>query len=1040
MALSEEERKKIKQEQEEKDRRSNCKQHCSKIDEKLNKLPQNASSRAIWELVQNARDLSNDCEIVITLKSNELIFQHNGKPFNYDSLSSLVKQVSSEAKEGEDTVGQYGTGFVTTHSFSKVIRIDGYFEIKEDEYVKLDNFVIDREYSSTDEFIQKMSAQLKIVENLVDKPTTKQKEDVTKLKYQLDEGALHKARKGFDDAKSVIPYVLILNPRIKKIILNDEINDYAISYTKAHSENKYKNENGLIVYTCKNGEETECEYFYLDARNGLNEKDIIIIPLIKYNGQKISTNIKDVAKLFLFFPLLGTETFGMNFIFHSSRFVPKEERDGIFLPNTNENTKSKYENNKSVLYEMTDKLFDWLGENLEIFPNPIEIASLLFKPSINDNLTIKFISDFKSKWVAKFETLPLIKIGDVRFAISDKKIKVFSSDILDFLQTEEDVERYLPTIYRYASEVSRLPVQEEILRWSQIIGEWGCRDYYITLDDIASKISENTENLLTFLEFIKICGKTEMFNKYPLIPNREGQLKKAKDLYKASEIDPILYSIVKGLISKVDQLVSEDFANIIELPNYSRKDLLTDITARILSERKDTIGNSKAVNPFDLTFKKHLLAYCSIFYQKNGESNRNKLMKIICKLNNCEYEEFVISKTDNEPDLFSTAMFNLVENQMVEIGLDNTIADRFDILYNFLKTCLFVKEYDKLISENSVFPNCNKKLCLREDLFVNNGIDDELISLYNNVMSEDLKDKLVMNDFANLISEDREKLIKIKPLTAIEVAEKIEKQLKDDSSNPIIIEIIEQLDDGKWKDEGMFEYIKKNKEELFFKSVQGNSKKNVYKLMKKDSKTLELLADLSDEPNLKEILDLAKRKIEEDRYKRNDFEFKHKIGIHIQDMIQKRISDELSSFVEVDVVDDQDGQDMIVFVNGNQIYFIEVKSKWNFTEPAHMSRNQMNKAARNPEKYSLVCVDLTKEEDRYYPEIDSIIDKIYIHSNIGNELKPIMDGVINTDKENDEDTIKMGGNYQCNIPKKIFVKGEPFETLIEIIVDKIKTL
>lgn len=47
MALTQEEINRIKLENEEKVRRSNCKQHCTKISEKLDKLPRNASSRAI---------------------------------------------------------------------------------------------------------------------------------------------------------------------------------------------------------------------------------------------------------------------------------------------------------------------------------------------------------------------------------------------------------------------------------------------------------------------------------------------------------------------------------------------------------------------------------------------------------------------------------------------------------------------------------------------------------------------------------------------------------------------------------------------------------------------------------------------------------------------------------------------------------------------------------------------------------------------------------------------------------------------------------
>ena len=72
--------------------------------------------RAIWELVQNARDLSDHAVIKIELSPQSLIFSHHGTPFDYTSFRALVKQDSSKDRADADTVGQYGTGFMTTHT------------------------------------------------------------------------------------------------------------------------------------------------------------------------------------------------------------------------------------------------------------------------------------------------------------------------------------------------------------------------------------------------------------------------------------------------------------------------------------------------------------------------------------------------------------------------------------------------------------------------------------------------------------------------------------------------------------------------------------------------------------------------------------------------------------------------------------------------------------------------------------------------------------------------------------------------------------
>ena len=74
-------------------------QHCTKISQGLDKLSPNSGDRAIWELVQNARDLSKDCHIRMTLTGDEFVFAHQGEPFTYETLTSLIKQVSSTEKQ-----------------------------------------------------------------------------------------------------------------------------------------------------------------------------------------------------------------------------------------------------------------------------------------------------------------------------------------------------------------------------------------------------------------------------------------------------------------------------------------------------------------------------------------------------------------------------------------------------------------------------------------------------------------------------------------------------------------------------------------------------------------------------------------------------------------------------------------------------------------------------------------------------------------------------------------------------------------------------
>ena len=155
---------------EDKDRRTNLKKFCNSILQKIGELDNSSGDRAIWELCQNARDQSDGAEIKITLDGISLTFAHKGDPFNEDSLLSLVKQVSSEEKENAETAGQFGTGFVTTHYFSRKFYLNGSFRTSTGKVFDLNRFEIDRSEDDVNKFIEIMDNQIQSVYKLLSNP------------------------------------------------------------------------------------------------------------------------------------------------------------------------------------------------------------------------------------------------------------------------------------------------------------------------------------------------------------------------------------------------------------------------------------------------------------------------------------------------------------------------------------------------------------------------------------------------------------------------------------------------------------------------------------------------------------------------------------------------------------------------------------------------------------------------------------------------------------------------------------------------------
>ena len=140
-------------------------------------------------------------------------------------------------------------------------------------------------------------------------------------------------------------------------------------------------------------------------------------------------------------------------------------------------------------------------------------------------------------------------------------------------------------------------------------------------------------------------------------------------------------------------------------------------------------------------------------------------------------------------------------------------------------------------------------------------------------------------------------------------------------------------------------------------------------------------------------------------------------------------------------VDDiQNGQDIVISYNGQDIYYIEVKSKRNFLSPAYMSKNQIRMACQHPDKYALCCVDLSNAHcvDIDNPTIDELIPHTRFNNEIGSLLSPLVNPVLKADEDYEDKKIKLYGDYSASIPKRIFTEGLTMEEMIDIIINKIQ--
>ncbi len=143
---------------------------------------------------------------------------------------------------------------------------------------------------------------------------------------------------------------------------------------------------------------------------------------------------------------------------------------------------------------------------------------------------------------------------------------------------------------------------------------------------------------------------------------------------------------------------------------------------------------------------------------------------------------------------------------------------------------------------------------------------------------------------------------------------------------------------------------------------------------------------------------------------------------------------------ESTIDNEQGGQDLIIYLNGEAIYYIEIKSRWNQRDSVLMSKLQMKVSSEKKDRYALCAVDMTgfdqeKAERHEYPEInDESLKRIKVANRIGLANEKLEEGLIL-----DEDIVHIGGDIKSVVPQSYLnVNSISFEKLINNILDLIK--
>lgn len=1043
--------------------------YCKKISQGIDNLDEKSGERAIWELVQNARDMDEDCRIRIELDEDGIVFAHHGKPFDYLSLLALVNQNSSKDNPGANLVGQYGTGFMTTHAFNEIVTINGPYKAMANPttlkgYVELGDFKLNRSFKDTEEAIEEMRTEMRIVAEMHKKtPLHESLDRWTTFSYNLGSTQLADVSSQLASAIRLMPMVLVINERIKEVEVHDR---YAKRHFKIQNDNNsdkvsfrkdgswIKVTNQISTTDLTTGLMSTDSIISLQSQDG---EDVILLPPYPESCGKVCS----IPSLFLWFPLLGTERFGVNFVFHSKRLHPVEKRNNVILPENVPSKIEKGEHNEKVLHQMMEVLHEYYLSQDNNSTLALEMCEVNFKSDKDDEITTKFYADLQDMWKVQVPLWSVIPTIEGRKSMNEDRVRVLHPDFYSKLNDEKRKE-YEPILaafaqmVKYSEETSYLLPTENLIAWSETVNNWNCNrdaEFFITVEDVCKAIKNKSDELYKFLKFLKESDNTAPLEKYELLPNRKGTLRKKGDLCYGKFMTDEVYNLTNVLMGEdSNKMIDTTYLDICSVSNYTISSLHSAITNTMSNWRRSSLVATQKIELTDEQVTA-LLRFCSATSQSEFNNQRGRLISHIPALFEKKFKQVYLEKLEEKEDEFYSVPFNLlVDYTLYNLSLKDIVwvtAQKkwlLDFLTEFATSS--DKDWVGKLNTYGVIPNQLSFLCLKSDLYRNDGVPAEMVDIYKVVFGKDLREHWVDIDYETLfvLQVDKPEEIAKRIEDALEADMKKEKERSFEKiMRSVILKLENSAEWRKW-----FGHIEDNKAKFTFAMQSGDAQKSLFSLMDMGDKNLQRLAKLSESVDMEEMLDKMERQWNLEQDNRARFSHLYAIGKHIEDALRNKLGTELIQVYKPEknensaIADDiQNGQDIIIRVkigeNWHDVFYVEVKSKWDFSEPAHMSMRQVRMASLHIDEYALCCVDLRKHKNEDLATLPEkvIVGCTKVKMDIGKELHPMLKGILDADERSEDEQIKIS-EYRSNISAKVFERGKDFDVLLSKIEDVIK--
>ena len=411
-----------------------------------------ARTRWGWELLQNARDAGAD---VVSVKHDEdkVVFWHNGDGFTRKEVGHLIHYGSTKTEDNA-TIGQYGSGFLTTHLLSPEIRVSG--SLEDGQRFR---FRLIREITSVNRLAESLKQAWRDFQNSLTPPSASGGSG-TEFIYPLNSGVSNAAKvveSGIAMLKLCAPFAVVFNDEFSSIEIKSRSETTA--YKRRSPLSKERGLHKVVIEETVNGIRRERRYVVAQG-----EIAQVAIPLETNGGDTICAPIREIPKLFLGFPLIGTEDFGFPAVINSLKFTPTENRDGVYA-GQNDNNAANIQNEKIIeeACGLLVELIDFAAESG--WRNICELARVPH--------TVNYNRIDKDWFKGRVNTLFVEKIREKAIALNGAGERIPPDALkLPFAETAEGALTLWDLLADWKRREKVLPRRDEAAGWRDAVQSW----------------------------------------------------------------------------------------------------------------------------------------------------------------------------------------------------------------------------------------------------------------------------------------------------------------------------------------------------------------------------------------------------------------------------------------------------------------------------------------------------------------------------------------------------------------------------------------